>query len=106
MATLLLNHGIPVIVVSRRLGYARVSIILDIYGYIIPSMQSKTAELMDDLVTLIELHQNCTKILISFPQPQSITPICTAKKPSRGVSGVGAIELEYHPPVGPTTFSV
>ncbi|MEN8171818.1 MAG: tyrosine-type recombinase/integrase [Chloroflexota bacterium] len=61
-ASLMLNHGIPVIVVSRRLGHARPSITLDIYGHHIPSMESKAAELMDELVTPIELHQNCTGI--------------------------------------------
>jgi integrase len=60
-ATLMLNHGIPVIVVSRRLGHARPSITLDIYGHLLPSMQSEAAELMDELVTPIELHQNCTE---------------------------------------------
>ena len=60
-ASLMLNHGIPVIVVSRRLGHARASITLDIYGHLIPSMQSEAAELMDELVTPIELHQNCTE---------------------------------------------
>jgi len=64
-ATLMLNHGIPVIIVSQRLGHARPSITLDIYGHHIPSMQSEAAELMDDLVTPIELHQvapGCTRL--------------------------------------------
>ena len=60
-ASLMLNHGIPVIVVSRRLGHARASITLDVYGHLIPSMQSEAAKLMDELVTPIELHQNCTE---------------------------------------------
>ena len=60
-ASLMLNHGIPVIIVSRRLGHARPSITLDIYGHLIPSMQSEAAELMDELVTPIELHRNCTE---------------------------------------------
>jgi integrase len=63
-ASLLLNHGIPVIIVSRRLGHAKPSITLDIYGHLIPGMQNEAAELMDDLVIPIELHQYCTKIRI------------------------------------------
>jgi integrase len=55
-ASLLLNHGIPVIIVSRRLGHAKPSITLDIYGHLIPSMQNEAAELMDDLVMPIPLH--------------------------------------------------
>ncbi len=49
-ASILLNQGIPVITVSRRLGYARASITLDIYGHLIPTMQNEVAELIDDLV--------------------------------------------------------
>jgi integrase len=37
-ASLMLNHGIPVIIVSRRLGHAKPSITLDIYGHLIPGM--------------------------------------------------------------------
>jgi integrase len=49
-ASLLLNQGIPVITVSRRLGHAKASITLDVYGHLIPSMQSEVAEMIDDLV--------------------------------------------------------
>ncbi len=61
-ASLMLNHGIPVIVVSRRLGHARASITLDVYGHLIPSMQREAAEMMDNLVTPIQLHTNCTQL--------------------------------------------
>lgn len=56
-ASLMLNHGIPVIVVSRRLGHAKPSITLDVYGHLIPSMQTEAAEKMDELVTPVDLHQ-------------------------------------------------
>jgi len=49
-ASILLNQGIPVITVSRRLGHARASITLDTYGHLIPTMQNEVAELIDDLV--------------------------------------------------------
>jgi integrase len=49
-ASLLLNQGIPVITVSRRLGHAKASITLDVYGHLIPSMQNEVAEMIDDLV--------------------------------------------------------
>jgi integrase len=55
-ASLMLNHGIPVIVVSRRLGHAKPSITLDIYGHMIPGMQAEAAEKMDQLVTPVMLH--------------------------------------------------
>jgi integrase len=54
-ATLMLNHGVPAIVVSRRLGHSRVSIILDIYGHLIPEMQNEAAELIDELTTPVEV---------------------------------------------------
>jgi len=34
-ASLLLNHGIPVIVASHLLGHSKVSITLDTYGHLI-----------------------------------------------------------------------
>jgi RNA polymerase subunit RPABC4/transcription elongation factor Spt4 len=37
-ASILLNRGIPVITVSRRLGHARASINLDIYAHLIPTL--------------------------------------------------------------------
>jgi len=56
-ASLMLNHGIPVLIVSKRLGHAKPSITLDIYGHLIPSMQEQVAQLMDEVVTPIELEQ-------------------------------------------------
>lgn len=50
-ASLMLNHGIPVIVVSRRLGHAKASTTLDIYGHLLTEMQDEAARLMDELVT-------------------------------------------------------
>ena len=50
-ASLMLNNGIPVIVVSRRLGHARPSITLDVYGHLIPSKQQEAAEKMDELIS-------------------------------------------------------
>jgi integrase len=56
-ASIMLNHGIPVIIVSRRLGHARPSITLDVYGHLIPSMDEVAAQKIDELVTPVELHQ-------------------------------------------------
>lgn len=49
-ASLMLNHGIPVLIVSKRLGHAKASITLDVYGHLIPSQQEEAAQLMDDLM--------------------------------------------------------
>ena len=55
-ASIMMNHDVPVIVVSRRLGHARASIMLDVYGHLIPSKQTEAAELRDGLVTPIEVN--------------------------------------------------
>ena len=50
-ASLMLNHGIPVIVVSKMLGHSKPTITMDIYGHLYNEMQDEAAKLMDDLVT-------------------------------------------------------
>ncbi len=60
--SLMLNAGIPVILVSRRLGHARASITLDIYGHLIPTMQTEAAEKIDELVTLVAVAFEKTKV--------------------------------------------
>ena len=54
-ASLMLNHGIPVIVVSGMLGHSKPSITLDIYGHLHNSMQDEAARLMDELVTPVKI---------------------------------------------------
>ena len=49
-ASPMLNYGIPVIIVSKRLGHARASITMDVYGHLIPSKQEEAATLMDRLM--------------------------------------------------------
>jgi integrase len=72
-ASIMLNHGTPVILVSRRLGHAKASITLHTYGHLIPSFQKEAAELMDMLIMPIELHtisqgkHRKLKALFKFP---------------------------------------
>jgi integrase len=54
-ASLMLNNGIPLIVVSRRLGHAQPSITLNVYGHMIPMMQEQAAELMDRVTAPISI---------------------------------------------------
>jgi integrase len=54
-ARLMLNHGVPVIIVSRMLGHSKVSITLDIYGHLMPEIQHQAAVLMDELIAPIEI---------------------------------------------------
>jgi integrase len=46
-ATLLLKEGINVMVVSERLGHANISITLDTYSHVLPSMQQEAADRID-----------------------------------------------------------
>lgn len=50
-ASLMLNNGVDVLVASQRLGHAQPSITLDVYGHLMPSMQSEAAFLLDTLIT-------------------------------------------------------
>lgn len=50
-ASLMLNNGVDVLVASRRLGHAKPSITLDVYGHLIPSIQAEAADVMDQLVS-------------------------------------------------------
>lgn len=47
--------GVNAVVVSKRLGHARVSITEDTNGHLIPGMQVEAAKLISDLVTLVQL---------------------------------------------------
>lgn len=47
----MLNHGVPVIVVSKMLGHSKPSVTLDIYGHLYTDMQDGAAQVMEDLVT-------------------------------------------------------
>lgn len=49
MATHWLAQGIPVKVVSERLGHANISITLEIYAHLLPNMQAGAAKQMDDI---------------------------------------------------------
>jgi len=50
-ASLMLNDGIPVLIVSKRLGHSKPSITLDVYGHLISSKQEEAAQLMDELMS-------------------------------------------------------
>jgi len=54
-ASLMLNNGVPPIVVSNRLGHSKPSITLDVYGHLYQEMQTNAAKIMDDLLTPIKL---------------------------------------------------
>jgi len=55
-ASLMLNNGVPVLVVSKILGHSKTSTTLDIYGHLIPTMQENAARIMDEIVTPIPVN--------------------------------------------------
>lgn len=54
-ASLMLNHNVPVIVVSNILGHSKPSITLDVYGHLIHDMQGEASEIMGKLVTPVRI---------------------------------------------------
>jgi integrase len=64
-ASLMLNHGVPPIVVSRILGHSKPSTTLDIYGHLYHEMLGEAAKIMDDLVTPIQVELSKVKECIS-----------------------------------------
>ena len=59
-ASIMLKHNIPVLTVSRILGHSKPSVTLDVYGHLIPGMQSIAAKVMDEVITPIQ---------VSIPKP-------------------------------------
>jgi hypothetical protein len=72
----MLNHGTPVIVVSRRLGHAKPSITLDVYGHLIPSMQAGEAEMLDELITPVEILESAP----NYPRSSPDLPLETVSR--------------------------
>lgn len=54
-ASLMLNNGVDVFVVSRRLGHAKASITLDIYGHLLANNQERSAEMVEELINPISV---------------------------------------------------
>jgi integrase len=51
-AALMLNNGVDVFVASKRLGHAKPSITLDVYGHLLSSAQNEVADKMDRLLSI------------------------------------------------------
>ena len=46
----MLNNGVDIFVASKRLGHAKPSITLDVYGHLLSSAQNDVAEKMEILI--------------------------------------------------------
>ena len=49
-ATLLLKAGVPLKVVSERLGHSSITVTLDIYSHVMPNMQVEAAEKLGEML--------------------------------------------------------
>lgn len=61
-ATLMLQQGINPKIVQERLGHADISLTLNTYSHVLPSMQDEVAEKMDELLTLTDVSDELKKI--------------------------------------------
>lgn len=50
---MMIKQGVHMKVISERLGHSSISVTMDIYGHLLPNMQSEAAELMDKLNPLL-----------------------------------------------------
>jgi len=57
-ATLMLQQGVNPKIVQERLGHSDISLTLNTYSHVLPSMQEEAAEKIDELLKLIEVHEN------------------------------------------------
>ena len=61
-ATLMLQAGVHPKVVQERLGHSDISLTLNTYSHVLPSMQEEAADKMDELLTPIEVSSEIKKI--------------------------------------------
>lgn len=57
-ATLLLNEGVPIKLISEMLGHSSVVTTMDIYQHVIPDMQRQTSEKLSEIIFQTKLRQN------------------------------------------------
>jgi len=62
-ASIMLNRGVPIIVVSKRLGHANPSTTLDVYAHLYMESQDEPARIMDEVLT---------PVLVTLPKPLGV----------------------------------
>jgi len=83
-ASLMLNHGIPVIVVSKILGHSKPSITMDIYGHLYNELQDEAAQLMDEIVTPVQVELTNERVIARSQQATKQSPHDKAEIASPG----------------------
>jgi integrase len=66
-ATLMLQQGIHPKIVQERLGHSDISLTLNTYSHVLPSMQEEAAEKMDEILVPIEVSAVLNKVKESSP---------------------------------------
>jgi hypothetical protein len=95
------NNGIPVIILSRRLGYSRPSVTQEIYEHLDPSMQSDIAGKIEELISPIPLKQTSPKLNQNIRRTEILPFVYPhrrgehkEKPPTGGGKAVGGTGLE------------
>ena len=61
-ASLMMNHKVPILVASRRLGHSKPSVTLDIYSHLYQESQNDVAQLLDELVTPVAVEMPAVSV--------------------------------------------
>jgi integrase len=62
-ATLMLMNGTNPKIVQERLGHSDISMTLNTYSHVLPSMQDEAADKLDELVTMVEVGVELPKVV-------------------------------------------
>ncbi len=61
-ATLMLQQGVHPKIVQARLGHSDITLTLNTYSHVLPSMQEEAADKLDELLTPINVSQEIKKV--------------------------------------------
>jgi integrase len=78
-ATLQLNEGVPVHVVSGRLGHSTPSVTLNVYAAFLPSADELAADVMGDKLTALT-GDACANACANLPETVALTPLHKSTK--------------------------
>jgi len=81
-ATLMLQQGTHPKIVQERLGHSSISLTMDTYSHVLPSMQEEAAEKMDEILVPIEVSATLKHIKESSPTYSSMekTPMILVQR--------------------------
>lgn len=68
-ASLMMNHKVPILVASRRLGHSKPSVTLDIYSHLYQESQNDVAKMLDELVTPVAVEMP----KVTVPEKQTVS---------------------------------